>query len=42
MERLGMRRNAEDDFDRPTLPEGHPLRRHELYRLDSVSYFGRR
>jgi hypothetical protein len=42
MERLGMRRNAEDDFDRPTLPEGHPLRRHVLYRLDSASYFGRR
>jgi RimJ/RimL family protein N-acetyltransferase len=42
MERLGMRRNEEDDFDRPTLPEGHPLRRHVLYRLDSASYFGRR
>ena len=42
MERLGMRRNAEDDFDRPTLPEGHPLRRHVLYRLDSASYFDRR
>lgn len=38
MERLGMRRDPEDDFDRPSLPEGHPLRRHVLYRLDSASY----
>jgi hypothetical protein len=42
MERLGMHRNAEGDFDRPTLPEGHLLRRPVLYRLDSGSYFGRR
>jgi RimJ/RimL family protein N-acetyltransferase len=32
MERLGMRRSPEDDFDHPRLPEG-PLRRHVLYRL---------
>jgi RimJ/RimL family protein N-acetyltransferase len=32
MERLGMTRSAEDDFDHPRLPEG-PLRRHVLYRL---------
>lgn len=31
MERLGMRREA--DFDHPRLPEGHPLRRHVLYRI---------
>ena len=42
MERLGMRRDPNDDFDRPALPEGHPLRRHVLYRLDSASYFGMR
>ena len=34
MERLGMTRNPADDFDHPALPEGHPLRRHVLYRLD--------
>jgi hypothetical protein len=28
-----------DDFDYPSLPENHPLRKHVLYRLDSVSYF---
>jgi RimJ/RimL family protein N-acetyltransferase len=33
MEKLGMTRNAADDFDHPRLPEGHPLRRHVLYRL---------
>ncbi len=31
MQRLGMSRA--DDFDHPTLPAGHPLRRHVLYRL---------
>jgi RimJ/RimL family protein N-acetyltransferase len=33
MERLGMRRDPEDDFEHPNLPEGHPLRPHVLYRL---------
>jgi RimJ/RimL family protein N-acetyltransferase len=34
MERLGMTRAPEDDFDHPRLPEG-PLKRHVLYRLRS-------
>ena len=42
MERLGMRRDPADDFDYPALPEGHPLRRHVLYRLGSDSYFATR
>lgn len=33
MQRLGMTRDPADDFDHPRLPEGHPLRRHVLYRL---------
>ena len=33
MEKLGMKHDPEDDFDHPKLPEGHPLRRHVLYRL---------
>jgi ribosomal-protein-alanine N-acetyltransferase len=33
MEKLGMTRNPADDFDHPRLPDGHPLRRHVLYRL---------
>lgn len=32
MERLGMTRDPADDFDHPVLPDGHPLRRHVLYR----------
>ena len=32
MERLGMTRNPDDDFDHPTVPRGHPYRRHVLYR----------
>ena len=35
MEKLGMTRDPADDFDHPNLPEGHPLRRHVLYRLKS-------
>jgi RimJ/RimL family protein N-acetyltransferase len=33
MERLGMTRDPADDFDHPNVPEGHPLRRHVLYRI---------
>lgn len=33
MERLGMARDADGDFDHPALPDEHPLRRHVLYRL---------
>jgi RimJ/RimL family protein N-acetyltransferase len=33
MERIGMHRDPNDDFDHPGMSEGHPLRRHVLYRL---------
>jgi RimJ/RimL family protein N-acetyltransferase len=33
MERLGMTRDPSEDFDHPSLSEGHHLRRHVLYRL---------
>ncbi len=33
MERIGMHRDPAEDFDHPVLPEGHPLRRHVLYRI---------
>ena len=33
MEKLGMTRDAAEDFDHPSLPEGHSLRRLVLYRL---------
>jgi RimJ/RimL family protein N-acetyltransferase len=35
MERLGMTREPNDDFDHPRVPEGHPLRRHVLYRMSA-------
>lgn len=33
MEKLGMTSEPHDDFDHPSLEEGHALRRHVLYRL---------
>ena len=33
MEKLGMTHDPGDDFDHPSLEEGHRLRRHVLYRL---------
>ena len=38
MERLGMRRDARDDFDHPQLPAGHALSRHVLYRLSAPQW----
>lgn len=34
MQKIGMHHDLSDDFDHPKLPEGHPLRRHVLYRLE--------
>ena len=36
MERIGMTRSPADDFDHPVLPEGHPLRKHVLYRSHNI------
>ena len=33
MDKLGMSRSPADDFMHPSIPEGHPLRPHVLYRL---------
>lgn len=33
MERIGMRREPEWDFEHPAVPEGHPVRPHVFYRL---------
>jgi RimJ/RimL family protein N-acetyltransferase len=40
MERLGMSHDPGDDFDHPSLPERHRLRRHVLYRLTSAEFRG--
>ena len=37
MERLGMTRSPENDFEHPSLPAGHPLRPHVLYRLSRAT-----
>jgi RimJ/RimL family protein N-acetyltransferase len=36
MEKLGMTRDPAEDFEHPRLPDGHPLRRHVLYRLSAT------
>jgi RimJ/RimL family protein N-acetyltransferase len=35
MERIGMRRDVDGDFDHPGMPEGSPLRRHVLFRISA-------
>ena len=37
MEKIGMARSPTDDFAHPGLPDGHPLKRHVLYRKSSAS-----
>ena len=38
MEKIGLIHSPSDDFDHPNLPEGHPLRRHVLYRLTQSAW----
>ncbi|MGF6351054.1 GNAT family N-acetyltransferase [Variovorax sp. W2I14] len=38
MERIGMHEDVAAAFDHPLVPEGHPLRRHRLYRLDRAAW----
>jgi len=33
MHKMGMTHHSDDDFDHPRVPDGHPLKRHVLYRL---------
>jgi ribosomal-protein-alanine N-acetyltransferase len=33
MKRIGMTHDEADDFDHPRVPDGHPLKRHVLYRI---------
>ena len=40
MEKLGLRHAPADDFEHPRLPEGHPLRRHVLYRVRREAWAG--
>jgi ribosomal-protein-alanine N-acetyltransferase len=38
MEKIGMSRDSADDFQHPSLPQGHPLRPHVLYRLSRTDW----
>lgn len=40
MEKLGLERAADRDFEHPALPEGHPLRQHILYRVTRTNWPG--
>lgn len=41
MEKIGLRRDAEHDFEHPRVPEGHPVRPHVLYRLTREEWLAR-
>ena len=38
MEKLGMIRNPDDDFDDPRIPAGNPCQRHVLYRIQKSEW----
>jgi ribosomal-protein-alanine N-acetyltransferase len=40
MRKLGMTHDPADDFDHPRVPDGHPLKRHVLYRLTVKQWAG--
>jgi RimJ/RimL family protein N-acetyltransferase len=42
MERLGMTHARGEEFDHPSIPEGHAMRRHVLYRIGRAGWHGRR
>jgi ribosomal-protein-alanine N-acetyltransferase len=42
MRRLGMQRDLSGDFDHPSVPTGHPLQRHVLYRVSAKEHLVRR
>lgn len=42
MERIGMRYDPTGDFNHPRIAEGHPLRRHVLYRLSRDEWLQQR
>jgi ribosomal-protein-alanine N-acetyltransferase len=38
MERIGMTHDPADDFDHPRVPDGDPMKRHVLYRIDRARW----
>ena len=41
IERIGMTRDPDDDFEHPQLPPGHPIRPHVLYRISRAAWGAR-
>ncbi len=41
MRRIGLSHNPADDFDHPRVADGHPFKRHVLYRIDRSTYLQR-
>ena len=41
MEKIGLVRDPDGDFDHPSVPDGNPLRHHVLYRLSAAEYRAR-
>lgn len=42
MDRLGMTRSPEDDFDHPKVPSEHPMSRCVVYRISQSQWMARR
>jgi len=38
MQKIGMHHQPGDFFDHPTLPEGHRLKKHIMYRLEHLEW----
>jgi len=38
MEKIGMKRDPKEDFDHPSIENGHPLKRHVLYRMTAEDW----
>lgn len=39
MEKIGMKRNPDDDFDHPKINKDNPLKRHVLYRISKNDWY---
>lgn len=38
MQRIGMQRNPQDDFEHPLVDDEHPLKKHVLYRVSKIQW----
>lgn len=42
MEKIGLKRDLQGDFEHPKLPEGHRLRKHVLYKISGEEFLSER